>query len=246
MVVRLNSHEKKKSKRSLNPVSSKSLGSEGHRERLRKRFNKSGRNALADYELIELLLTYVMPRIDTKPFGKALLYQFETILSILQQPEENLMKVKGIGPQTAFFIKVVHACLTRCMESAVEIQTAITGPEDIFAFTRLHLGSQINECAYALYLDTANHIVHHSQVATGTVDRATIYPREVLKPALVNNATGLVLIHNHPSGQPIPSEKDLEITRMLEEVAAPLGIKLIDHMIVTRTQAYSLKTGKLL
>lgn len=110
----------------------------GHRHRLRERFAKSGRSTLADYELLELLLTYGIPRIDTKAIAKDLLQQFGTILGVLQQPEHRLIKVNGIGKQTVLFLKVIHGCLTRCMESELEEQPSISGPEDIFAFVRLH------------------------------------------------------------------------------------------------------------
>lgn len=221
-------------------------GPSGHRQRLRERFAKSGRTALADYELLELLLTYAMPRIDTKPIAKELLQHFDTILGVLQQPEQRLLKVPGIGKQTVLFLKIIHGGLTRCMETELETQPSISGPEDIFAFIRLHLGMRENESVYALYLDHANHIIHHCEVAAGTVDKANLYPREVLKPALIHNATGVVLVHNHPAGQPIPSEEDLALTSELEKVTAPVGVKLIDHLIVTRTQAFSIKTGKLI
>lgn len=145
------------------------LGPTGHRQRLRERFAKSGRSALADYELLELLLTYGIPRIDTKPIAKDLLQQFGTILGVLQQPEPRLLQVNGIGKQTVLFLKVIHGCLTRCMESELEDQSCISGPEDIFAFVRLHLGMRENEYVYALYLDNANHIIHHCEVAAGTV-----------------------------------------------------------------------------
>lgn len=227
-------------------ISQKPLGPEGHRERLRERYEKSGRNALADYELLELLLTYAIPRVDTKPFAKALLQQFGSLVAVLQQPTERLIQINGVGPKTALFLKIIHSCLTRCTESAMEDRTTISGPEDIFAFIRLHIGPMASECVYALYLDNANRIVYHAEVSYGTVDRTAIYPREILKPALIHNATGLVLVHNHPAGDPIPSEDDLEMTKKIEETAASFDIKLIDHMIVTRIQAYSLKTGKLL
>jgi DNA repair protein RadC len=175
-----------------------------------------------------------------------LLQQFGTILGVLQQPDHRLLQVNGIGKQTILFFKVIHGCLTRCLETEIEQQPSIAGPEDIFAFVRLHLGMRQNEYVYALYLDNASHIIYHCEVAAGTVDKASLYPREVLKPALIHNATGLVLVHNHPAGQPIPSEEDLTITRELEKVTAPVGVKLIDHLIVTRTQAFSIKTGKLI
>ena len=109
------------------------------------------------------------------------------------------------------------------METELEEQPSISGPEDIFTFVRLHLGMRENENVYALYLDNANHIIHHCEVAAGTVDKSSLYPREVIKPALIYSATGVVLVHNHPAGQPIPSEEDLTITRELEKVMALVG-----------------------
>jgi DNA repair protein RadC len=228
------------------PSADEKYGPAGHRKRLRERFTKSGPDSLADYELLELLLTYGLPRVDTKPMAKALLDQFGSLVGVLQQPERRLVTVKGLGPEGAFFVKVVRACLARSMQSAVENEPSVSGPEDIFAFIRLHLGPRVNECVYALYLDDARRVVYHAEISAGTVDRAPIYPREVFKPALLHNATGIVLVHNHPEGQPVPSEHDMQITQMLEEVATPLGISLIDHLIVSRLQAYSIKTGKLL
>ena len=132
------------------------------------------------------------------------------------------------------------------MEIQVENQRSISCPEDIFAFVRMHLGSRTVECIYALYLNQAQRIVHQTEVAAGTIDRTPFYPRELLKPALIYNATGMVLVHNHPEGQPVPSDLDLEMTKKIGDLAALFGIKLLDHLIVTQQQAYSIKTGKLL
>lgn len=222
------------------------IGPAGHRRRLRERFLKAGRKALADYELVELLLTYPIPRVDTKPAAKALLKQFKSIFNVLQQPYERLLEIKGIGPESATFIRVIQACLTRALEKTIEHRKVISGPEDIFAFVRMHLGPGATECLYALYLDDIRHVVHHQEVATGTVDRLPLYPREILKPAMIHNATGMILVHNHPDGQPVPSEKDLELTKKITDLSAMFDIKLLDHLIVTKLQAYSIKTGKLL
>ena len=132
------------------------------------------------------------------------------------------------------------------MESVAEDQPCISGPEDIHTFVRMQLGPMTKECVYALYLDSANRIVHHGEVNSGTVDKTAIYPREIIKPAIAHDATGVVLVHNHIAELPVPSEQDLALTKKLEDIALPLGIKLIDHLIVTRLKAYSLKTGKLL
>ncbi len=225
----------------------KGIGPTGHRNRLRERFRTAGRKALADYELIELLLTYVIPRVDTKPTAKALLKQFKTIFNILQQPYERLLEVKGVGPEAANYIRLIHACWTRAMEKTVEHRgTTVSGPEDIFAFVRMHLGPHTTETLHALYLDDAKHVVHHREVAMGTVNRLPLYPREILKPALLHNATGIILVHNHPDGQPVPSESDLELTKKIEDLSKMFDIKLLDHLVVTKLQAYSIKTGKLL
>ena len=224
----------------------KHIGPEGHRDRLRQRFVKAGRSALADYELLELLLTYVIPRIDTKPLAKLLLHRFGSLLDVIQQPYDRLVQVKGIGPRSALLIKVVHAFLTRSEESVVEKREFISGPEDIFAYVRLHLGARDREYVYAIYLNNAKQVVHHCEVASGTIDHTSIYPREILKPALLVDAASIVLVHNHPDGTPVPSEEDHQLTKQIETIAKTMGIRLVDHIIVTRTQAYSLKTGKLL
>jgi DNA repair protein RadC len=218
----------------------------GHRRRLRERFRNAGRKALADYELIELLLTYAIPRVDTKPVAKALLKQFKTIFNVLQQPPERLMDTKGIGIEAATYISLIQACLTQAVEKTVDHGEMVSGPEDLLAYARMALGPSSQECLYVLYLDDARHVVHHQEAARGTVDRLSVYPREVIKPALVHNATALILVHNHPDGQPVPSENDLDWTAKIEKLATMFDIKLLDHLIVTKLQAYSIKTGKLL
>lgn len=230
----------------MNKQIDKKIGPAGHRRRLKERFFNAGRKALADYELIELLLTYAIPRVDTKPTAKALLKKFKTIFNVLQQPYDRLLEITGIGPEAATYISLIQACLTRAMEKTIEHRKAVSGPEDIFAYVRMHFGPSTIECLHALYLDEARHVVHHQEVAMGTVDRLPLYPREVLKPALIHNATGMILVHNHPDGKPVPSENDLALTKKIEDLSAMFDIKLLDHLIVTKLQAYSIKTGELL
>ncbi len=153
----------------------------GHRQRLRERFLQSGRKGLPDYELLELLLTYSLPRINTKPIAKALLHKFGTIVNVFQQPKERLQEIKGVGPNTITFFRVFQESLTRCMEVQVENQQSISNPWDLFAFIRMHLGSRTVECIYALYLNQAQRIVHQTEVAVGTVDRTPFYPRELFE-----------------------------------------------------------------
>jgi DNA repair protein RadC len=218
----------------------------GHRERLRQRFLKNGRKSLADYELLELLLTYAIPRKDTKPMAKALLQKFKSFNAVLNQSTEGLIEIKGIGPQSSTFLSIMRSCIERYLEQNVEHAECISSPEEIVHFVRVELGARQRECLMTLYLSDSNRLLHHAVISEGTVNRTGFYPREILRQGLAHNATGLIIVHNHPNGQPIPSDNDLEMTKKIEEVSAHLAIRLLDHIIVTETQAYSVKTGKLL
>jgi len=218
----------------------------GHRERLRQRFKKGGRYALADYELLELLLTYVIPRRDTKPLAKGLLRRHRSFNSVLNQPKEKLEAVDGVGDKASTLILLIRSCIERYLEQGVERRKRISSPQEVIHFLRARVGAQQRECLMALYLNDSNRLRHHAIVTEGTVNRTAFYPREIIRQGLSCNATGLIIVHNHPEGQAIPSDQDLEMTRKLEEAAAPLGLRLLDHIIVTRLEAYSIKKGELL
>lgn len=218
----------------------------GHRQRLKQRFLKAGRKSLADYELLELLLTYVIPRKDTKPIAKALLRKYRSFNSILEQPADRLESVEGVGSQSSTFLRIIRSCIERYLEHKVEHAKRISSAEEVAQFVRIELGARQRECLMALYLSDSNRLLHHSIITEGTVNRTAFYPREIIRRGLICNATGLIIVHNHPDGQPVPSDHDLEMTRKLEDAAALLSIKLFDHIIVTEQQAYSIKTGKLL
>lgn len=218
----------------------------GHRNRLRTRLTKAGRTAFADHELLELLLTYSIPRKDTKQIAKKLIEQFGSFTAVLDQPKERLLEIEGIGPQTSVFLSAIRASLTRYLEQKVENVRTISKPEDVTEFLRVHLGANQRECLMILCLNDANRLVHHDTVIEGTVNKAPFYPREVIKTALMHNATGLIMVHNHPSGDPTPSENDHRITNMMDELGKEFNIKFHDHLIVTPRNAFSLKTGKLL
>ena len=218
----------------------------GHRSRLRTRLLKAGREAFADYELLELLLTYALPRRDTKVLAKDLVERFGSFAAVLDQPRERLLEVEGVGPQTATFLLTVRSAMARYFEQGVEHAETISSPEDVADFVRVHIGANERECLSILCLNDANRLVHHVTVIEGTVDRAPFYPREILKAALLHNATGLIMVHNHPSGDPVPSENDHTITHKLRELADEFAIRLLDHLIVTPRNTFSLTTGKLL
>jgi len=230
----------------MGPLQSDKDHNHGHRSRLRARLLKAGRDAFADYELLELLLTYAMPRRDTKALAKSLVKRFGSFAAVLDQPRERLLEVEGVGPQTATFLLTVRSAMTRYFEQGVEQTATISSPEDVTDFVRVHIGANQRECLMVLCLNTANRLVHHVTVIEGTVDRAPFYPREIMKAALLHNATGLIMVHNHPSGDPVPSENDHTITRKLRELAEEFAIRLHDHLIVTPRNTFSLTTGKLL
>lgn len=218
----------------------------GHRGRLRSRFLKAGREAFADHELLELILTYSIPRKDTKLIAKTLIKQFGSFAAVFDQPKERLLEIEGIGPRTSVCLLAIRASLTRYLEQKVENARTISKPEDVTEFLRVHLGANQRECLMILCLNDANRLVHHDTVIEGTVNRSPFYPREVIKTALMHNATGLIMVHNHPSGDPTPSENDHRITNMMDELGKEFNIKFHDHLIVTPRNAFSLKTGKLL
>ncbi len=218
----------------------------GHRSRLRERFNNTGRQSLADYEMLELLLTYPISRKDTKKLSKDLINQFGSFAAVFDQPRKRLLEIKGVGPETATFLLAIRASMVRYFEKHMENADNISTPEDIANFVKLHIGAKQRECLLLLCLNDANKLVHHAIVIEGTVDRAPFYPREIMKSALDHNATKIILVHNHPSGEPTPSESDHKITAKLEKIAAEFSIELLDHLIATPRLAFSLKTGRLL
>jgi DNA repair protein RadC len=218
----------------------------GHRSRLRERFNKTGRQSLADYEMLEMLLSYSIPRKDTKKLSKDLIHRFGSFAAVFDQPKKRLLDIVGIGPETATFLLAVRASMVRYFEQQVEHADIISSPADIAQFLKLHIGANQRESLLLLCLNDANKLVHHAIVIEGTVDRAPFYPREIMKAALDYDATKIIMVHNHPSGEPTPSENDHRITEQLEKIAADFSIKLLDHMVATPRQIFSLKTGVLL
>ena len=212
----------------------------GHRTRLKGRFRKSGRKAFQDYELLELLLGYAIPRQDTKPLAKALLKRFGTFQAVLDAPYEHLEEIHGMGGHASTLMGLTRACVSRYMEPDADAGRVISGPEDVVGFIRAEIGGGTREQFMLVCLNAAGRLVHTQVIAEGTVDAAHIYPREVLRVAMDHNATALILVHNHPSGTLHASEQDMRLTRQLTEICSQVGISLHDHLIVTRSGAYSI------
>lgn len=214
----------------------------GHRERLRQRFLDSDGDAIADYELLELLLFYSIDRRDVKPLAKALLDEFGGLGAVLAaEPARLTAKDTLIGPRTLALFKAIREVNRRCLRERVRDRPVISSASALLDYCRGTLADQPVENFHVLFLDRKNRLIADERQQRGTVDHTPVYPREVIKRALELGASALILVHNHPSGDPTPSAADIEMTREVRDVAAKLGIALHDHIIVARGGTSSLK-----
>ena len=213
----------------------------GHRERLRKRFREAGPDALPDYELLELVLFRAAPRRDTKPLAKALIARFGTFAEALNAPEELLREIPGIGEAAITELKLVRAAALRLMRGEVLERPVLTSWSQVLDYCRASMGFASKEQFRILFLDKRNQIIADEVQQTGTVDHTPVYVREVVKRALELSATAIVLVHNHPSGDPTPSRADIEMTKQIVAAAKPLGSVVHDHIIVGKQGHASLK-----
>jgi DNA repair protein RadC len=204
----------------------------GHRERLRQRFRGAGADALPDYELLELILFRAAPRRDTKPLAKALIARFGTFAEAVNAPEELLREVPGIGEAAGTELKLVRAAALRLMRGEVLERPVLSSWAQVLDYCRASMGFASKEQFRILFLDKRNQIIADEVQQTGTVDHTPVYVREVVKRALELSATAIVLVHNHPSGDPTPSRADIEMTKQIVAAAKPLGVLIHDHIIV--------------
>src|SRR6476469_6492768 len=204
----------------------------GHRERLRRRFREAGADALPDYELLEMILFRAVPRRDTKPLAKAVLAQFGSFAEALNAPEERLREVPGLGEAAITEIKLVRAAAIRLMRGEVLERPVLSSWSQVLDYCRASMGFEAREQFRILFLDKRNQIIADEVQQKGTVDHTPVYVREVVKRALELSATAIVLVHNHPSGDPTPSRADIEMTKQIVSSAKNLGIVVHDHIIV--------------
>ena len=214
----------------------------GHRARLAERFRKSGADALADYELLELILFQALPRRDTKPIAKALLDRFGSFAGVLAASDERLQEIDGIGDKAALLIKLFHAAATRFVRDAVDKRTPLSSWQAVLDYCRAAMAHEEREQFRILFLDKKNGLIADEVQQTGTVDHTPVYPREVIKRALELSATAIILAHNHPSGDTQPSQADIDMTATIVAAAKQLGITVHDHIIVGRDGHTSFKS----
>ena len=218
----------------------------GHRGRLRDRFREAGADALSDYELLELILFRALPQRDVKPLAKTLLETFGSFAEVIAAPEARLAGIKGLGDASVTELKVIHAAASRLLRGAVKKRPVLSSWSTVLDYCRTAQAFADREQFRVLFLDKKNQLISDEVLNQGTVDHAPVYPREVVKRALELSATALILVHNHPSGDPTPSRADNQMTQQIIAVAQPLGISVHDHIIVGKEGHASLKGLKLI
>jgi DNA repair protein RadC len=218
----------------------------GHRERLRQRILKDGGAGLAEYELLELLLCAFIPRVDVKPIAKDLLHKFGSVSAALAASPERLMEVKGVGATAAAYIRATNLLLQHAAVDQVKDRPVISNWAALLNYVSTRIKHEKTEQARVLYLDRKNKLIADELAGQGTVDHAPIYPREIAKRALELSASAVILVHNHPSGDPTPSRADVELTREIERALAPFEIKVHDHLVVGARETVSMKAKGLI
>ena len=218
----------------------------GHRERLRARFRDAGPDALSDYELLELVLSRAIPRRDVKPLAKDLVSRFGSFAEVVGAPRARLVAMKGLGEAAVNELKIVHAAAQRLAKGELRKRPVLSSWGNVLDYCRTAMAFSDKEEFRLLFLDKRNQLIADEVQQRGTVDHTPVYPREVVKRALELSATALILIHNHPSGDPTPSRADIQMTQAIIDVAKPLGIAVHDHIIVGKEGHASLKGLKLI
>ena len=213
-----------------------------HRQRLRERFMAGGAGAMPDYELLELVLFRAIPRQDVKPLARRLLEMFGDFNGVLSAPPARLEEVTGVGPAVVQELKIVEAAAHRLAQARVMNRPVLSSWQALLDYVRAAMGHRPTEQFRILYLDRKNVLIADEEQARGTVDHVPVYPREVVKRALELNASALILVHNHPSGDPTPSEADILVTNQIRDAAEVLGLAVHDHLVVGRDRALSFRS----
>ena len=213
-----------------------------HRKRLRARFMAGGAAAMPDYELLELVLFRSIPRLDVKPLAHVLLTKFGDFNRVIAAPAERLKEVSGVGEAVVTDLKVLEASAHRLARSKIMKRHAISSWDAILDYCHTTMAHRETEQFRVLYLDRKNILIADEEQARGTVDHVPVYPREVAKRALELNASALILVHNHPSGDPTPSPSDIDMTARIQDVCGALGLTLHDHVIIGKSREFSFRT----
>jgi DNA repair protein RadC len=214
-------------------------GHAGHRERLRDRFMRGGADALPDYELLELVLFNAVPRRDTKPLAKELIARFGGFAEVISAPEPRLREIKGVSDRVVTELKLVRSAALRLMQGRIMERPVLSSWQQVVDYCRAAMAYEVREQFRILFLDKKNRLIADEVQQQGTVDHTPVYVREVVKRSLELSASAVILVHNHPSGDPTPSRADIDMTKLIQQAAKPLGVTVHDHIIVGRDQIVS-------
>ena len=220
--------------------------SKGHRERLRARYRISGEAALRDYELLELLLTYAIPRRDTKLLAKKLIERFGTLARVFEAESAALEEIDGIGPQAVTLISLIRPLAVRFLAAAPGAKTVLKSTGDAAAYFQAKLKGLPEEEVHIAFVNAKNAVVTTECLQRGTVDQSVVYVRKVIERVLAHKASGFLLAHNHPSGDATPSNHDRELTQALKAAAATVGVRFLDHLIIGDATPFSFKGNGLI
>lgn len=214
---------------------------QGHRQRLKDRFREGGPKALADYELLEMVLFRSIPRRDTKPIAKELLRVFGSFAEVISASPQQLDEIKWVGEATITDLKLIKAAAEKYVSGEVRDKKLLDSWSSVLEYCRTAMAFEEKEQFRVLFLDKKNKLIRDEIQQTGTVDHTPVYPREVVKRALELSATAIILVHNHPSGDPTPSRADISMTKKIDEISSSLGITVHDHIIIAKEGHASLK-----
>lgn len=212
-----------------------------HRQRLKKKFSESGIDAFHDYEVLELLLSYAIPQKDVKPLAKDLLKKFGTLKGVMDAERQDLENTTGIGTHSAVLIMLVKEMGTLYLKEKAKGKPQITCTKELIDYCKVKMGGLKDEQFHVIYLDAQNKIIEIETVQEGIVNQAVVYPRKVLENALMQKASAIILVHNHPSGYIKPSEADIRLTKTIQETAKILDILVHDHVIIGENRFFSFR-----
>ena len=213
----------------------------GHRQRLKEKLLLHGANSLADYELLELVLSIAIPRRDVKPLAKELINKFKTFGGVITAPTDALQEIKGIGNTVIATLKIIEASQIKTLKDKIETTSIISSWSELIDYCKLNIGNKDTEEFHILYLNTKCHLIKDETHSTGTINTSSVYPREILKEVLKIGATSIILVHNHPTGDTTPSRPDIQITQKIKEILQTIDVSLHDHIIVAKGNYISFK-----
>ncbi len=216
----------------------------GHRQRIKEKYEKSGIDGWLDYEVLELALSYAIPRKDIKPIAKELLLRFKTINGVLDSDRKELRTVTGISEHTALFLKLLKDVAILYIENGIHNRDLLSSPQGVHDYLKVSLKGAVDEEFKMLFLDSRNQLIAVETFKIGTVNRSVVYPRKVVERALYNHAVGVIIAHNHPSGALQPSQDDRGITKVIKEALKTVDITLLDHIIIGNNDYYSFRNNE--